>query len=154
MWILSPSWCLFKWRYALSIGSEQYPVRKAPDMYQDMEQAVQSGETVRGVKDVFPLINLPFFDIAQEFVPDYMHCVLLGVTKQFSKLWLESFGMEYNIGSPQVLHLINSRLAKINLRQYISRLPRSLNEQKHWKGAEWRCWLLFYAVPCLKDILP
>lgn len=29
-----------------------------------------------------------------------------------------------------------------------------MSDRAFWKAAEWRCWLLFYSLPCLADILP
>lgn len=69
-------------------------------MIHDMEEAVSGGQPLRGLKGLSPLVNLPYFDVVYIFVPDYMHCVLLGVTKQLSKLWLEESGSEFYIGSP------------------------------------------------------
>lgn len=38
--------------------------------------------------------------------------------------------------------------------QWFTRLPRSLLDRQYWKASEWRGWLLHYAVPCLRGILP
>ncbi len=82
------------------------------------------------------MVNLPhFFHVVYGFVPDYMHCVLLGVTRQLSKLWLEESGSEFYIGSPDYQRVVNARLSKIKPHQYIRRLPRDPQ-----------------GVPCLKDI--
>lgn len=136
------------------VSEEQHADRNASEMIHDMEEAVRGGHPIRGVKGLSPLVSLPYFDVVHGFVPDYMHCVLLGVTKQLSKLWLEEYGSEFYIGSPDNQRVINGRLSKIKPPQYIHRLPRDLSERKYWKAAEWRAWLLFYALPCLKDILP
>ncbi|KAG0415915.1 hypothetical protein HPB47_006913 [Ixodes persulcatus] len=47
-----------------------------------------------------------------------------------------------------------SRLLAIKPPHCVTRLPRSLNERSFWKASEWRHWLLFYALPCLEEILP
>ncbi|MGH0122122.1 UNVERIFIED_CONTAM: hypothetical protein FKN15_060546 [Acipenser sinensis] len=58
------------------------------------ERALQNREThVLGVKTVSPLILLnpsTGFDMIESFPVDYMHCALLGVTKQFLDMWLNS----------------------------------------------------------------
>lgn len=46
------------------------------------------------------------------------------------------------------------RLLKIKPPVEITRIPRSVNERKFWKASEWRAFLLFYALPVLKGILP
>lgn len=35
----------------------------------------------------------------------------------------------------------------------LTRVPRSVKEQKYWKASEWRSFLLFYALPVLCGIL-
>lgn len=49
------------------------------------------------------------------------------------------------MSSTLALQTINV-LSKIKPPQYIRRLPRDLSERKHWKAAEWRARLLFYAL--------
>ncbi|MGH0167634.1 UNVERIFIED_CONTAM: hypothetical protein FKN15_053066 [Acipenser sinensis] len=43
------------------------------------EQALDSQQPICGVKGPSVLYNIPKFDIVENFVPDYMHCLLLGV---------------------------------------------------------------------------
>ncbi|KAG0435582.1 hypothetical protein HPB47_018402 [Ixodes persulcatus] len=57
-------------------------------------------------------------------------------------------------GSPSCVARVNSRLLAIKPPHTVTRLPRTLNERSFWKASEWRHWLLFYALPCLEDILP
>ena len=45
---------------------------------------------VRGFHDVTPLAKLSWFDLVLGIVPDYMHGVLLGVTKQLLNIRLSS----------------------------------------------------------------
>ena len=47
----------------------------------DCEEAVGTKTIVNGVKGPSILMLVPIFHIIFSFVPDYMHCVLLGVTK-------------------------------------------------------------------------
>ncbi|MGH0139841.1 UNVERIFIED_CONTAM: hypothetical protein FKN15_009962 [Acipenser sinensis] len=54
------------------------------------EQALDSQQLICGVKGPSVLYNIPKFDIVENFVPDYMHCVLLGVVRQMMALWLDS----------------------------------------------------------------
>ncbi len=52
-------------------------------------QAEVSGIPKNGVKEMSLLSELPFFDIVFGFVPEYMHSVLVGVSKQLMSLWLD-----------------------------------------------------------------
>ena len=42
-----------------------------------------------GFKGVPVLVGHPAFDIVKRTVIDYLHCVLLGVTKTLPKMWLD-----------------------------------------------------------------
>ncbi|XP_040356372.1 uncharacterized protein LOC121046324 [Ixodes scapularis] len=119
-----------------------------------MRKAAQNDAIVRGVKGPCPLINLQGFDIVWSFSPDYMHCVLLGVSRQLTEIWLSCPGEPYYIGDPKKLALIDSKLCCIRPPQCFNRLPRSLMFRKLWKAAEWQKWLLYYSLPCLRDVLP
>lgn len=48
----------------------------------------------------------PHFGLIQDFVPDYMHCALLGVTWQVLHLWLNSTNALYSL-KYRLLSLIN-----------------------------------------------
>ncbi|KAH9372111.1 hypothetical protein HPB48_017360 [Haemaphysalis longicornis] len=47
-----------------------------------MKLAAELGVAVNGMNGLSPLINLKNFDIVRGQAVDYMHCVLLGVTRQ------------------------------------------------------------------------
>ena len=36
----------------------------------------------------------------------------------------------------------------------IGQVRRSIKDRKNWKASNWLAWILFYAVPCLKRLLP
>jgi hypothetical protein len=80
-----------------------------------------------------------------------MHGVLLGTTKKFLSLWFnkKSSKKAYFLGKNT--RDINNRLIATNA---LSRLLRKVETVAHWKALELENWLLFYAVPCLKGLLP
>ncbi|XP_064470402.1 uncharacterized protein LOC135385154 [Ornithodoros turicata] len=121
-------------------------------MVEDMKAAVTRGPT-NGVKGPSPLINLQGFDIVWGFTPDYMHCVLLGVTRQFLQIWLESPGEPYYIGRPRDQAIINAKLCSIKPPSNFSRPPRSLSTYRNWKASEFQKWLLYYSLPCVEGVL-
>ncbi|CAC5413226.1 unnamed protein product [Mytilus coruscus] len=50
---------------------------------------------------------------------------------------------------------IDKILKSIKVPYLIHRIPRKIeNNLNHWKASEFRSFLLFYALPCLKDFLP
>ena len=102
-----------------------------------MEEALILQKNVRGIKGPSPLINMPCFDIVWGFVPDYMHAVLLGVSRQHAALLLESADEPYYIGDPSTLRVLNERLQNIKPPHLITRLPRAISDFKFWKASEW-----------------
>ncbi|XP_077521119.1 uncharacterized protein LOC144132521 [Amblyomma americanum] len=147
------NWCLQRGE---RVGkATKYPVvNECPDrteeqMINDMEAAVQN-KPVNGVKSVSPLINLEHFHIVWSFVPDYMHCVLLGVGKQFLELWLQPSAHAYYIGSEQQL---DKKIQSVAPPKEVRRFPRPTRERRWWKAKEWENWILFYSLPVLEGIL-
>ncbi|XP_077561453.1 uncharacterized protein LOC144177757 [Haemaphysalis longicornis] len=141
-------------------GTIKYPVggaveeRTSQQTLRMMAEAAASSKAVQGVKGPSALINLQHFDIVWSFTPDYMHCVLLGVTRQLTELWLASVGEPFYIGSPDDLYGLDERLLSIKPPLCFPRLPRSLLQRKYWKATEWQQWLLFFSLPCVVGILP
>lgn len=83
-----------------------------------------------------------------------MHCALLGVARQFAELWFSGVGQEYYIGDPARQLIVSERLCALKPPQCLNRPPRALKLRKYWKAAEWQCWVFYYCLPCLKDVLP
>ena len=134
------------------IDVTEYVDRKDDEVLRDMLTAVEENRSVRGVKGPNPLVSLPHFPIVWGFPPDFMHCALLGVTRQLAQLWFCSFGENYYIGSPTKTALIERRLSEIHPPNIISRAPRPISECKYWKASEWYNWLLFFCLPCVLSI--
>ncbi|XP_064464144.1 uncharacterized protein LOC135375344 [Ornithodoros turicata] len=145
------TWCLVCGEYIE--GSMRFlsdtPDQERTDSFvrRDMALALEVGTTVNGVKGPSPLMNLPYFDLVWGQTVDYMHCVLLGVTRQITESVL-------NLCTPSTIAAVNSRLESITPPHCFTRLPRSLNERAYWKASEWRHWLLFYSLPCMLGLVP
>jgi len=101
-------------------------------------------------------MNLLYFDLIWGFVVDYMHAILLGVAKLHmeylfdstkKKCWID---MTENISLKDLTNTIDIRLLSIQPPTGITRTPRSIENCCKWKASEWRSWLLFYCVPCLR----
>lgn len=82
---------------------------------------------VNGVKGLSPLSKLEHFNMAESFVPDYLHSVLLGVVKQITGLWFENKVDAVQIKSPRVSQQIDERLKSVRPPSEVTRLPRSVN---------------------------
>lgn len=140
-------------KYPFNVGD--YNDRSDDEMLLDMEQALEEGRIVRGVKGPSPLINLPYFSPVWGFPVDFMHCVLLGVTRQLTDLWFDPPATNpFYIGSPNNVYHIDCLLENANFPAYFTRTQRPLSERKFWKATEWYSWLLFLCLPCLWSVLP
>lgn len=109
---------------------------------------------VDGVKGISPAFGLPGYDIVSGTGIDYMHTVLLGVVKMLMSYWFESRfkGKPFYCG--RKIKICDARRAIIKPPNTVQRIPRSLEERKHYKASEYRTWLLFYSLPVMDGILP
>ena len=116
-------------------------------------QDTLTGGSCFGVLYASPLLLLKHFDIVCGFSVDYLHCVLLGVTRALGCLWLESehHNEPYYIG--RQITAVDERLMSIRPPASITRAPRSIKLRCYWKASEWRNWLHIYSVICLQGIL-
>lgn len=108
----------------------------------------------KGFKGMSGLVNLAGFDLVVGVVPEYMHGVLLGVTKALLNKWFSpsQSGKECFIGKH--LKAISHRMKRIKPPDGIERLPRDLEKHyNHFKATELQSWLLYYAYPCVKGFL-
>lgn len=106
-----------------------------------------------GVKGVSILAMLTFFSLSSGFVVDYMHAACSGFVKTTTLLWLKSrkcrkFRLRKRLGE------VNQMLMAMRPTWELSRLPRSLNDVKHWKSSEWRSWLFFLFTDNCEKVPP
>ncbi|KAK6489849.1 hypothetical protein HHUSO_G6776 [Huso huso] len=132
---------------------KDFVLRSSTETIEQTEHAFLNKKTVCGVKGPSILMCIPNFDIIDGFIPDYMHCALLGVARQMMRLWVESKYHRYPFYLGTQVERIDSRLLPIKPPSNISRIPRSVTQYKFWKAHEWFAWLVFYSVPVLKGIL-
>lgn len=110
---------------------------------------------IHGIKGISPMIAFKHFDLAKSFPIDYMHAVLLGVTKKITGFWTDSkYHKEPFYINKMRQSILNQRLLKIKTPSYISRRPRSLKNAKKFKASELRSLLLFYLPIVTKRLLP
>lgn len=86
---------------------------------------------------------------------DYMHCVLLGVTRQTIKAWTKNKKTPYSLTKDD-LSTIDKRtkMVKIGIIKEFSRKPRNFSEIDRWKATELRLFLCYTGPVILKYILP
>lgn len=74
-----------------------------------------------------------------------MHCALLGVTRQFVRLWINSTNEFYSLRNKQIAEL-NKRISCLREPDEMTRKLRTLSEVSHWKASEWRVFLIISPV--------
>jgi len=110
-------------------------------------------DDINGVKGTSVVLLLDTFHIINSLVPDYMHCVLLGVVKTFVEAWFDSSSFENEWYLGRHVKEFDFRLMNIKPPSEITRTPRSINDRKQFKASEWRTFLLYYSSVCLEGLL-
>lgn len=100
----------------------------------------------KGIKGRSIVSKIPGFDIIENLPPDWMHCVGLGVCRQFANMW-------FDIYFQSTLLSVDRLLLEIKPTSDICRTPRIMTDRKHWKAHERIVWLLYYSIPVLKQVL-
>ena len=105
-----------------------------------------------GITGISLLVKLyPHFNIIKSFVPDYMHSVLLGVTRQIVKLWLDTSKYEFSLKDKSIRKL-DKRTVKLKPPHEVVRVLRTTSDFAFWKASELRTFLRASPV-LLKNIL-
>lgn len=131
------------------------PSRTSKQLLQHSREATVQNKPVYGVKGPSWLSVIPNYNVIQGNVIDYMHCVLLGITKMLLKLWFDSehAGELWYCGTK--VQEADAKLLQVRPPNVISRIPRSIQQHRsYWKAMEYRSWLLYYSLPVMMNILP
>lgn len=142
-------------RYTFTPDAEMRTHESFVIAMQNISQSQSSTENMvqYGIKGISAAIAFEHFDMAKSFGIDYMHCVLIGVTKKMLALWLDSsLKYKWSINNKNQ-NTLDQRICQIKPCRFISRLPRSLKERKTYKASEYRSLLLYYLPVCLRGIL-
>lgn len=108
----------------------------------------------KGIKHRSALCDIPGFDIIRCLDVDWMHCVPLGVVRQFLKLWFDNSYAEKDFYLGSNIEAIDKILLTFTLSMDVSRTPRKMSDRVHFKAHELVIWLLFYSLPVLDLFLP
>lgn len=141
-------------RYTRTSHTQQYSNRTHADILQTYKK-LKSNEPLNGIKGISCMIAAPNFDLVYGYSIDYLHCVLLGVTKKLMDLWLnsENHTEPFYISKKRQV-VLSSRIVSIKPISEINRKPRSIYERNDYKANEYRTLLLYYLRYCLVDLLP
>ena len=131
------------------------PKRTSQQLEKHSREATMNGTIVYGIKGPSWFSMVPDYNILEGNAIDYMHCVLLGVTKMLLKLWFDSEHSREMWYCGTKVQLADSKLLQIKPPLNITRTPRSIQHHRnYWKASEYRNWLLFYSLPVMFSILP
>ena len=115
-----------------------------------MDGACDSKKPVYGVKKASALLKLKEFNIVRGFVPDAMHCVSLGICRQFSNYWFSTLNGPFSLANK--IKYIDKILTSSKVPTQLARSPRSIKERKYWKAREWDNFLLHFSIPILIEM--
>ena len=129
--------------------------RTSKSIAENVEQAVQQKRPVCGFHGRSILKYLPWNEFHVNCTIDYMHGFLLGILKKLMTLWIDGSSFEKPFFIGHKLKEIDRTLKNIKTPYIIHRTPRKIqNNVNHWKASEFRSFLLYYGLPCLKGHLP
>ena len=138
-----------------------YPFRRnKPDsrtsagILQNGAKALEEKKNVKGIKSISTLHGMEWFDVVIGLPPDYMHGILLGVTKTLLKLHVSSRYSSQPFSIGKFIKEIDKRLTNMKPTDQIPRMPRKLEKHlHHFKANELQMWLLYYSIPSLLEYL-
>ena len=115
------------------------PKHTTEQLEKDSREAIEKGTAVNGVKGPSWFSMVPNYNILEGNTVDYMHCVLLGVTKMLLKLWFDSEHSKEMWYCGTKVQSADSKLLQIKPPINITRTPRSIQHHRnYWKASEYR----------------
>lgn len=138
-------------RYTQKTTCDQ--LRNHSKMMLEIQQALATGNVINGIKGLSAMAGFKHFNLVWSFTIDYMHGVLLGVTKNQLAFWFDTknHGKQFYI-TPKQKQIINRRIASIKPCRFISRRIESLDQYKRFKANQYRQFLLYF-YPVLDGFL-
>jgi len=133
------------------------PCRTSSGTFDKAKKVISSSskEPIYGVKGPSALMLLSDFDMIRGTSIDYMHCVLLGVTKNLLSLWFDPSHKNNSFSVYNKLDTAEKRILSLKPPNHITRAPRPIKGNLgYWKASEFRSFLLYYFVPVMINILP
>ncbi|XP_033748473.1 uncharacterized protein LOC117333331 [Pecten maximus] len=129
------------------------PKRSHDEAMQFAEIACNNGKPEFGIKGPCWFMQLSMYDFVKSNCIDYMHCVLLGVTKRLINLWFSKENCRKKFSFWNKFDEVNQKMLNLKPPLTITRPPRALSELKYWKASEYRSFLLFYGPVILLNAL-
>jgi hypothetical protein len=99
--------------------------RTHKDSAADAVESVNTSSSVHGIKGPSFLMCIRSFEYVKGTCIDYMHGVLLGITKLLLKLWISPSFAKEDFSVASLSEVIDSRLLQIKPPSFITRVPRA-----------------------------
>jgi hypothetical protein len=130
------------------------PKRTHTNYLDDLSKVIKSTEPVRGVKGPCCLSSLKYFYPVTSFCIDFMHSLLEGVIKKLFSFWFDSPYSKKDFCLRKWQQEIEKRLAVICPPTFVPSTPRTVYQHNLWRAHEYLSFILYYALPVFRDILP
>ncbi|KAL7292272.1 hypothetical protein TKK_0013884 [Trichogramma kaykai] len=144
------NWCIHKGRkdgaMLYQIMNEVPRLRTKTETVAIMLNFAEQSDIILGIKYPSPLICLPFFDIIEGMIPDYMHCCLEGVAARMLNYFLQNT-------SDDKIEELDDQIVEIAPPNQLQRLTRPISERNDWKAREWENFVLYYSITLLEPII-
>lgn len=134
--------------------NKPFKLRTEEEHKKDVDRLRTIKGPINGIKG-FSWMSKIAYKFLRTTVVDPMHCVFLGSVKKTSLLWFHKSKNKYGFSkSAETQELVDQRLLFYKPPSHIQRLPNSIYHLADWKSHEHKCWLFYYALPTLCDIIP
>ena len=100
-----------------------------------------------------PLLNIPGFDPVRGFFLDSMHLLYIGVMKLLLEEWLSGNNRLCKISASQREYLRQLLLNLTKISDGFQRKDFDLDDLSNWKATQYRFFLHYSSVVCLREIL-
>lgn len=133
---------------------DKYKGRTLEQHLKDATTVAENDEIdeVNGVKGTSIVLQLPIFHIIWSFPPEYLHSVAEGVAELVSNLLFDSkhHAADWYLGKE--IEEIDNILLSIQAPTELTRCPQSIKNRGHWKASEWKNFILYYSLVCLRKL--
>lgn len=143
--------CTTKGKYSDIKGTVVFPDCKALARTDENFRSGTYGQYHHGPTPLTDIIGL---DMIRDFPGDELHHLDLGVTKLLITGWKKRKLTDSLGWSTKERDAISIYLKSTKIPREIHRIIRGIDELSHWKGTEYRTFLLYVSIVLLKKYLP
>lgn len=140
--------------YPFNEADPSGPKRTHASYLEDLSKVTKSTEPIRGVKGPCCLSSLKYFKPCSSICIDFMHSLLEGVIKKLFSFWFDSTHSKKEFSLRKNQQEIEKRLADISPPSFVPSTPRTIYSHNLWRAHEYLSFILYYALPVFRDIMP